>query len=316
MRLEPIDDLPFHQHPGPFNLPATTDAKFNDGYFLAFYAPGWYFVCGLRLHPNVNVMDGFAAVAHDDRQHCVRASRALRPGAGDLAVGPLRVEILEPMRRLRLVLGENPAGIRFDVVFEAQAPPFAEERYQNFKYGAIVNDTVRYTQICRVRGEAALGGETLDVDDWHGMRDHSWGRRTSMGPKIRFGGGERSPDEVDRRALRLWVPFEVADHCGFLNTHEDRTGTPLDFEGRLDYRDGRTVHLRAVRHGIEYLPGTRRPAGGWLEVDGDDGETRRYDLRAAGSPADVQGLGYYSGWHDGGSAGIYRGLARRSTPCS
>lgn len=44
MRLHSFDDYPFHQHPAPFGLPATTDAKFNDGYWFAFYAAGWYFV--------------------------------------------------------------------------------------------------------------------------------------------------------------------------------------------------------------------------------------------------------------------------------
>ena len=32
-----------------------------------------------------------------------------------------------------------------------------------------------------------------------------------------------------------------------------------------------------------------------------------YELRASGSPADVHGLGYYRGWFDGGSSGMYRG---------
>lgn len=307
MRLEPIDELPFHQHPAPFNLPATTDAKFNDGYWFAFYTPGWYFVTGLRLHPNVNAMDGFAALTHDDRQHCVRASRALRPGYGDLVVGPLRLEIVEPLQRLRLVLDENPIGLCFDVVFESQAPPFVEERYQHFKYGAVINDLLRYTQVCRVRGTVAFGDDELDVDGWHGMRDHSWGVRSSMGPSVRVGGVERGDTEADRRAFRLWVPFEVDDHCGFFNTHENRAGEPLDFEGRLDYKDGRSVKLRSVRHALEYEHGTRRPVGGWFELLGEDGLTRRYDMRKAGSPADVQGLGYYGGWHDGGSAGLYRG---------
>jgi hypothetical protein len=157
MRLQPIDEYPFHQHPAPFNVPATSDAKYNDGYWFAFYGPEWYFVSVIRLHPNVNAIDGAACVAHDGRQHAVRFSRALRPGATDLYTGALRLDIVEPMKRLRLSLGENPAGIRFDIEIAPQASPFVEERYQHYKYGAIVNDTIRYTQVCRATGEAALG---------------------------------------------------------------------------------------------------------------------------------------------------------------
>jgi hypothetical protein len=307
MRLTPFDDYPFHQAPTPFATVATSDAHYNDGYFCAFYAPGWYFFTGLRLHPNVNVMDGWASAAHANRQTAVRASRALHPRYEELQVGPVRFEIVEPMRRLRLIAAENPAGIAFDVMLEAQSPPFVEERYQHFKYGAVVNDLVRYTQICRATGHATVGGERIAVERWHAMRDHSWGVRSSMAVPTGIRGVERDDDPAARRALRLWVPFEVEDHCGFFNTHENSAGRPLDFEGRLDYADGRSVRLAAVRHALEYLPGTRRVARGTLELDGEDGVTRRYALELAGTPADVQGGGYYGGWRDGGSAGIWRG---------
>jgi hypothetical protein len=81
MRLSPFDDYPFHQVPTPFATVATTDAHYNDGYWFAFYTADWYFCTGLRLHPNVNVMDGWATVAHADRQRAVRASRSDRSGS-------------------------------------------------------------------------------------------------------------------------------------------------------------------------------------------------------------------------------------------
>ena len=307
MNLTGFDDFPFHQHPTPFSTAATSDAHFNDGYFVAFYAQNWYFFSGLRLHPNVNVIDGWGSVANDNRQTAVRVSRALHPRADVLSVGPLTYEIVEPLRRLRLVLDDNDSGITFDVTLEAQAAPFVEERYQHFKYGAVVNDLIRYTQVCRATGTASAHGETLSVEDWHAMRDHSWGVRSSMAVPTGIGGHPHDHTPARRRALRLWVPFEVADHVGFINTHETADGETIDFEGRLDFRDGRSVRLTALRHELEYLDGTRRPAGGTLELDGEDGITRRYTLSLAGSPADVQGGGYYRGWRDNLGPGIYRG---------
>ena len=35
---------------------------------------------------------------------------------------------------------------------------------------------------------------------------------------------------------------------------------------------------------------------------------RRLRITPSGTPADVQGFGYYGGWHDGGSAGVWRGV--------
>lgn len=307
MRLTPFDDYPYHQAPTPFATVATTDAHFNDGYFCAFHAADWYCFTGLRLHPNVNVIDGWAGFAHRGRQTVVRASRALHPRYGDLEVGPVRYEILEPMQRLRLVAVDAESGFSFDVVLEAQSPPFVEARYQHFKYGAVVNDLMRYTQICRATGSAQVAGETLAIMGWHAIRDHSWGVRSSMAMPTGIRGVDRRPEERDARALRLWVPFEVEDHCGFFNTHEDSNGHALDFEGRLDYRAGRSIHLTAMRHALTYLPGSRWPGAGSVELDGEDGVTRCYTLNLAGTPADVQGGGYYGGWHDGLGPGVYRG---------
>ncbi|MEQ8659300.1 MAG: hypothetical protein RLW62_00635, partial [Gammaproteobacteria bacterium] len=309
MRLSPFDDYPFHQAPTPFATVATSDAHFNDGYFCAFYAADWYFFTGLRLHPNVNVIDGWASVAHGGQQRAVRASRALHPRYGELAVGPLRYEIVEPLRRLRVIADHGASDIAFDVILSAQSPPFVEDRYQHFKYGAVVNDLIRYTQICRASGTATVAGEMLVIDAWHAMRDHSWGVRSSMAVPTGIGGigGSAHAADAPRRALRLWVPFEVEDHCGFFNTHEASDGRTLDFEGRLDYADGRSVRLGAVRHALEYLPGTRRPRGGRIELDGEDGLTRTYTLDLAGTPADVQAGGYYRGWRDHFGPGIYRG---------
>ena len=70
MQLNPFDDFPFHQALSPIDVPATSDSHFNDGYYFAFYRPGLHVFMGLRLHPNSNVMDGYAGA--------VVASRAAR----------------------------------------------------------------------------------------------------------------------------------------------------------------------------------------------------------------------------------------------
>lgn len=307
MELSAFDDYPFHQAPTPFATAATTDAHYNDGYFVAFYHEGWYFCTGMRLHPNVNVIDAWVSVAHGNRQSAIRASRTLHPRYDDLSVGPITYEILEPMKTIRVVVASDFGNMDIDVVFESQSPPFIEDRYQHFKFGAVVNDLIRYTQVCRASGQAKVKGESLKISNWHAMRDHSWGVRSSMGVPTGIRGVRSSGEERERRALRLWVPFEVESHCGFFNTHENSAGEAIDFEGRLDYADGRSVKLTAMRHELKYLAGTDRPCGGKIQLDGEDGETRHYELELVGTPADVQAGGYYGGWSDNLGPGIYRG---------
>jgi len=307
MKVRTFDEYPFHQAPTPFDIPATSDVHFNDGYFCAAFAQDWYVVAGLRLHPNMNVIDGFAGLARGGEQRVLRTSRALRPGSQELEVGPLRIDIRRPLQEVALTLGDNEGSFTFELTYEAVGAPFLEEPYRNRRHGRLIHDMVRYTQVCRATGWVRCDGETVSADRWHAIRDHSWGIRAGMGPPTRHGGVERDETEIDWRRFRLWVPFGAEGHSGFFNTHEDENGAALDFEGRLDFPDGTAVALQAVRHALRYAPGTKNVVGGTFALQDAGGAWREYQIEAAGTPADVQGLGYYGGWRDGGSAGLYRG---------
>lgn len=307
MKLTAFDEFPFHQHPTPFHIPFTSDVHFNDGYFCATFAQDWYVVCGIRLHPNMNVMDGFAGLARGGEQRVVRVSRALRPNAGELAVGPLRIDVRRPLQEVAISLADNDAGFAFDLTYEARCEPFLEAPYRFSKYGHLTYDMLRYTQVCRTTGTVRLDGAATPVVGWHAVRDHSWGVRDGMGPATKHGGTEREPEEVDRRRFRIWAQI-ATDRCvAFVNTHEDEEGHPLDFEGRIELAGGPTMKLTGLKHQLQYVPGTRNVAGGRLQLRDETGAWREYQLRCVGTPADVQGLGYYGGWNDGGSAGLYRG---------
>ena len=100
------------------------------------------------------------------------------------------------------------------------------------------------------------------------MRDHSWGLRSTMGPRTQHGGVDPDEAEVDHRRFRLWVPFQTTAHTGFFHTHEAGRGETLDFEGRaFTDAEGRSVRLVACRHAMEYHPGTRLRTGGSIHAD-------------------------------------------------
>ena len=196
----PLDDLPVHQTAAPLPEPATSDTHFNDGYYFAFYAPGFHVFAGLRLHPNTNVMDGYGgAVAHGTQRN-LRVSRALRPSTYPFKVGPLQLEILEPMRRQRVALQANESGVSFDVTFTAVAPPFDETPHRQYRHGRLHNHVLRYTQVARAHGTLTIDDATHAIDGWHAARDHSWGIRSTMGPHIPARGIGPGSDP-DRRAL-------------------------------------------------------------------------------------------------------------------
>ena len=306
MELNRWDDLPFHQTIAPLGRPDNSDSHFNDGYYFAWYRDGVHAFVGLRLHPNNNVADGYAGVVFRDEQRSQRFSRALHPRFDELAVGPLSVEIAEPMVAQRLRLTASDIDLSFDVTVRASAPPFVETRTPQWRYGRLINDVLRYTQVSRASGTMTLDGTPIEIDRWHACRDHSWGIRSTMGPSvpIRGAGGAR---DHDRRAIRIWVPFEVDDHAGFFHLHEDPDGRMLDFEGRLDYFDGRPpVVLASARHRFAYA-GADRLAGGAFTLVDHQGEERSYTFTPVCAPAHPQGFGYTRGWRDGGQPGVYRG---------
>ncbi|HEY4279602.1 MAG TPA: hypothetical protein VGM91_15365 [Conexibacter sp.] len=303
-QINPHDDFPFHQAAQPIDVPVQSDRHFNDGYWFSFYTAGTYAFCGLRLHPNSNVIDGYAGAIHGGVQRNVRFSRALRPRTNDLAVGPFRLEIIEPMRRQRLVLGPNDSGVELDVEVSVRAV-WPESRHLQHRHGVVLNDLLRYTGVTRVRGWLSIDGERIAVDDWHGARDHSWGIRASMGPRTPLGGVVAEPR--DPRALRIWIPFECGDELGFFHMHEDADGNVLDFEGEIVAPDGSVTELAAARHAFVYEPGSRRVSSGAFTLVEQGGAERDYAFEIVCEPAHPQGFGYTFGWSDGGNPGVWRG---------
>ena len=308
MELTPVDDLPFHQHIAPMHVPATSDPHFQDGYYFAVYRDGVHVFAGLRLHPNTNTTDGYAGVVREGWQRNVRVSRALLPAHDMLTVGPLGLQIIEPMVRQRLTLDDNPTGLRFELTFTASCPPFVERPDPQYRFGRLYNHVVRYTLPCRADGWIEVDGAREEVTRWFGCRDHSWGIRSTMGPHVPIGGVGSGFSDPDRRAMRLWVPFELeGDLAGFLHTHEDRDGRTLDLEGRLYRPDGSSRTVTGLEHDLHYDPAGPRLVGGRLQVEDDTGEVHDLEIEVACDPAHPQGFGYTRGWFDGGQPGVYRG---------
>ena len=78
-----------------------------------------------RCTPTRTSWTASPSLARGGEQRAVRCSRALRPRHTELEVGPLRLEILRPMERLRLTLSESPdrRGLRARLRAPAAAVP-------------------------------------------------------------------------------------------------------------------------------------------------------------------------------------------------
>jgi hypothetical protein len=303
--LTPLDDYLVHQTPDTVDHVATSDRNFYDRYYFNAHTLDGevLLVVALGLYPNIGVIDAFAtAVIGGQAQHIVRASRALGSDRMDTGVGPVRVHVLEGLRRFRVTCDESEHALAFDMTFEAAAPPYEEPHFFRRAGNRVVMDYTRLTQTGRWSGIFRAGDRTWDVtpDAWWGGRDHSWGIRP-------VGGGE--PQSAPPPAggpggfFWLWSPVQFSRASLMFTCSEDADGSRWHAASELipSYGAGSAIEpLTVVSHDLELLPGTRTFSRGRLRLARRDGTPvtvtmePKTTIYMAGA-----GYAYRGGWRHG-----------------
>ena len=136
--LTNFDEHPVHQITEAFGSVMATDKHWNDGHYICLCdTEGNIQLIGLvRLYTNNDVIDGFLCVRHKGKQHNIRLSRRLRTDIDTIGIGPLRIEIVEPMQTVRLVLEDNEYGISCDLTCTSTAVPTRTSRRTRARAGA------------------------------------------------------------------------------------------------------------------------------------------------------------------------------------
>jgi hypothetical protein len=271
---------------------------------------------GMGKYLNRNVLDGYAGMSRGVEQITVRGSRRLFPTPDETAVGPIRYEVLEPMRRVRFSLEANDCQpLAFDWVYEAVLPPVTEERtHQRTPLGYRVSaDLVRYHQIGSASGWVQVDGERHEItpEDWVSTRDHSWGVRYDVGTPPTDLDPFNPVSEMDFKMI--WCPVLMAEPDGspwglFMHVvdlkgfgHEQRTVT-----GAIEHTDGQVQRMAEILPDLHFDPSNRRLLGGVVSVTLEDGSARRFELEVPTSTGFHLGTGLYFGWH-GHHHGAWRG---------
>lgn len=315
--LTPYDDLPYHQIPTTFDHAGTADPRFFDRYWFVVYDRGGEvsLATGLGVYKNTNVCDGFAAVVSNGVQHNVRLSRALRPDFG-IGVGPLRYEILEGLRRIRIILDAgsysrsiSESGIAFDLTFEASFPAFEEDHHFTRAAGVVTEDYRRYYQHGTASGTIEVGGHETRSDDFWSFRDRAFGVRPGMGgPMPRVAPDDSSDARVSRQpapALYFGGAFGNEGTAGVCTWAEARDGTMLRLDGQVVI-SGTPVPVVGVEHDLRFHDHSV-VAGGTVRYRLDDGSETLLELEEHGPPLVYPGFGYGDGYVDRLGLGAFRG---------
>jgi hypothetical protein len=256
--LSSWDDFPVHQAAEFIAHPGTSDRNFYDRYYFNMYprSADWFAIFGFGQYPNLGVVDAFIDVRRGDQQHIVRASKPLVDRA-DLSVGPFRIEVLEPLHRLRVTVEPTEHSVAMDVTWEGHIPAIAEPRQYMRSKGKVVFDTQRLAQTGYWSGTLSIGGTDIAVtpDACWGNRDRSWGVRPV---------GEPETDGIRQGELVLggmwnYFPMQFEDHTIMYICHERDDGERPLVQGERVWTDGaREIEdLGRSEHHHHLIPGTR-----------------------------------------------------------
>ncbi|HWB66611.1 MAG TPA: hypothetical protein VG708_07275 [Mycobacteriales bacterium] len=285
-----LDEYPIHQSPVSMRYVATSDRNFYDRcYFNAHDRTGEiFFITGLGLYPNLGVKDAYACVRRGDRQHVLRCSDALDDNR-EAAVGPYRIEVVEPLQRIRLVCDADDLG--FDLTWEGSFPAVDEERHLLRSGPRPIIDTWRFAQLGSWSGTLRVDGDEITVspDVWVGSRDRSWGIRP-IGEAEPAG---RPPDESgDFGFWWLYMPMRFDDFAVVLIAQEDGSGRRTLNDAVRVHPDGRTEQLGWPRVAIDYRSGTRHPEHARIELTEPDGRPLVMEVDTLGFVPLHVGCGY------------------------
>lgn len=321
--LTPYDEFPVHQAPYPVSYVPSTDYAWDEGYFYGVYNVDaqLMLITGMRMNPNADVLGAHVGVNLRGVQRTARLSRPWRKH-WYTQIGPLRYDVIEPYRNIRLQLEPNEAGLSFDLNWLGLGPPHQSAHHLATVRGRRTTDQTRYNQVGTAKGWIKFGDERFEVEPgpWGACRDHSWGiyeARPPLVPEARW--LPPKPVSGPQRAMRFSMFFAAGEHSGHFHLHDDEDGKQLatndvfgiPFEGAVDrgFDGGRTRYV-AIEHELKFAPGTRSLTEGVVRLTDEAGGRWSFDFDVAWPPAPVLQAGYHQGsWRDGGTIATWHGPA-------
>jgi hypothetical protein len=258
------DDYPLHQTPEPIAYTGA-NRNFYDRYFFNGYDRSGevFFAAALGVYPYVNVMDAAFSVVVDGVQHNVYGSKVMYLERMDMQVGNVQVQVVEPLRQLRLVVSDTDNGIEADLLFTARTEAHEEPRFIRRAGSQLFMDVTRMMQNGVWQGTVTVKGKSINVmpDNFWGTRDRSWGVRN-------IGAADTQPNPMSGppQFYWLWAPLNFEEFGGHYFVNDDSHGRAwnkngvilstldkqaevpemIDYESKLTFEPGRRHASHAV----------------------------------------------------------------------
>ncbi len=293
------DEYPIHQTPEPVAY-SGTDRNFYDRFFFNGYkADGSdFFALAFGVYPHLNVADAHFSCIRGGTQHCLHASRALGMERMDTHVGPIRIEVVEPLKTIRVRVDAQD-GISADLTFTGRSFPVEEPRFTRRIGPRTFMDYTRMTVNGHWAGWIEVDGVRHDVTGAVGTRDRSWGVRP-----IGLDDPQPTPPLAMPQFYWLWSPVNFATSSLFFHVNADGAGAP--WNTRAVYcpdgagHDG-MIETSDCMMDLEMKPGWRHAQAATLSMGGNG------NLVAHFEPSTIflmRGIGY---GHPDWKHGVWKG---------
>jgi hypothetical protein len=288
--LTKADDFPIHQTPEPIAY-SGTDRNFYDRYFFNGYNPdgSGFFAVAFGVYPHLNIADAHFSTIKDGVEYCVHASKVLNMERWDLQVGPIRIEVIEPLKTLKVTLASSE-GIAAEIVFEGRAFPIEEPRFIKRNGPRTFMDYTRLTQNGRYSGWIEIDGERQALAAGAvGTRDRSWGVRPVGAPDAQPQVGGGTPG-----FFWQWSPLNFADRSVFFHFTSDSSGVPWNTRAVVcpdGAGAGAMTETDAARMAVDFEGDTRHAKAARLTIP----MPNQPDIEIAFTPIgkfQMRGIGY------------------------
>jgi hypothetical protein len=311
--LLPADEGFFHQIADTFATVSQSDRSWTEKVCAMACARdgSLQLAFGMGKYPNRGMLDAYAGASRGVEQWTVRAARPLGEDPTGTAVGPIRYEVLEPLRRVRFSLGANDVvPLRFEWTFTGAVPAFLEDRevHRSQDGYRVEADIVRYHHIGTASGWAELEGRRVELEDasWVSTRDHSWGVRYMVGAPLADVPGR--PEVPGLASLVMWAPVlcQAPDNVPygihwFYQRHTLGAWQRVQVQGGVEHPDGTKERFVAAEPDLRFDADNRRFEQGSIRFTTAAGAQRQLLLEAASDTGFHLGAGLYFGfegrWH-------------------
>jgi hypothetical protein len=296
MMLTPFDDYPIHQTSLPLAHPESGNADQYDRFFFNGYREDLYFGVAMATYPNRGIIDAAFSVVHDGVQRSVFASGRLPLDRTQTRIGPISIEILEPLGRTRVRVDASDLSLVADLTFAPRTAALEEPRQTILDGPRLVMDYTRLTQWGGWTGSIESAGRQLELGRTSGTKDRSWGVRPVGQP------APAAPSPDLPQVFFLWAPLQFEDRCTHFMCFERANGERW-FESAailpiLDSPDAPTwgpdlgiETLAGGDYDLRWKPGLRRSEAAQIELRRRSGEAEVFTLEPL-TTFRMRGIGY------------------------